>query len=116
MRISLELLNERHAPELLAAAQRSRELHLPWVELPASLERMQFYLRHSPESYLRFGIRVPSGELAGVANISAIVRGMFQNGFLGFYAFVPHAGQGLMFEGLRSVISCAFGQHGLHRV
>jgi ribosomal-protein-alanine N-acetyltransferase len=116
MGIWLELLQERHAEELMGAVRRSQGLHLPWVETPTNVDRMLVYLRQSPESCLRYGIREPGGALAGVANASCIVRGVFQNAFLGFYAFTPFAGRGLMFQGLQQVIGRLFSEHGLHRL
>ena len=43
-------------------------------------------------------------------------RGRFCSGYLGYYALVPHNGQGHMKRGLRAVISEAFEKHGLHRL
>jgi len=57
-----------------------------------------------------------SGELAGVINVSEIVRGVFQSGYLGYYAFIPHAGQGHMTEGLALALRWVFGEMRLHRV
>ncbi len=57
-----------------------------------------------------------SGELVGVINVNEIVRGTFQSGYLGYYAFLPHAGRGYMDEGLRLVLRRAFGELHLHRV
>jgi ribosomal-protein-alanine N-acetyltransferase len=56
------------------------------------------------------------GELAGVINISEIVRGVFCSGYLGYYAFVPHAGGGYMRSGLAAVLRLAFRQYKLHRL
>jgi ribosomal-protein-alanine N-acetyltransferase len=56
------------------------------------------------------------GELAGVINISEIVRGAFRSAYLGFYAFTPHAGRGHMRAGLARVIGRAFGALRLHRL
>jgi len=57
-----------------------------------------------------------SGELLGVAAVSEIVRGLFRSAYLGYYAFVPHEGQGLMRDALSLVIRQAFGPLGLHRL
>jgi ribosomal-protein-alanine N-acetyltransferase len=57
-----------------------------------------------------------SGELAGVINVSEIVRGPFQSAYLGYYAFVPHAGRGYMTEGLALALRWIFGELRLHRV
>jgi len=72
-------------------------------------------LRTSTQAGYLIG-RVDSGELVGVVNVSEIVRGNFQSAYLGYYAFSPHAGQGLMAEGLGLVVSDAFERLGLHRL
>jgi ribosomal-protein-alanine N-acetyltransferase len=61
-------------------------------------------------------MRTPDGQLAGVINVSEIVRGSFQSAYLGYYAFSPHDGRGYMFQGLRAVIRDAFVVHRLHRL
>jgi ribosomal-protein-alanine N-acetyltransferase len=45
-----------------------------------------------------------------------VIRGTFQNAFLGYYAFSPYAGAGLMHEGMRLVLNHAFRKLKLHRV
>ena len=57
-----------------------------------------------------------AGELAGVINLSEIVRGSFQSAYLGYYAFLPHDRQGHMARGLRSVLREVFRGLRLHRV
>jgi ribosomal-protein-alanine N-acetyltransferase len=57
-----------------------------------------------------------SAELVGVINLNEIVRGIFQSAYLGYYAFEPFAGMGLMSEGLALVLEQAFGPLGLHRL
>ena len=49
-------------------------------------------------------------------NINEIVRGLFCSGYLGYYAFSPHAGRGYMKKGLSAVLSEAFGRQRLHRL
>lgn len=60
--------------------------------------------------------RTGDGALVGLANLSAIQRGNLQSAYLGFYAFLPHAGQGYMTEGLTLVLRHAFSLLTLHRV
>jgi ribosomal-protein-alanine N-acetyltransferase len=57
-----------------------------------------------------------SGELVGVVNVSEIVRGNFDSAYLGYYAFSPHHGQGLMAEGLGLAVRDAFRRLKLHRL
>lgn len=55
-------------------------------------------------------------DIVGVVNINEIVRGGFQSAYLGYYAFEPHAGRGLMRQGLALVIRYAFRTLRLHRL
>jgi len=64
----------------------------------------------------RFVVLRESGDLVGVINVSEIVRGSFRGAYLGYYAFVPHAGRGYMTEGLTLALRWAFRGLRLHRV
>jgi [ribosomal protein S5]-alanine N-acetyltransferase len=101
--------------ELYAAILRSRDLHGDWVTPPASPEELLATLAHDDDS-ARYGVRTETGELAGVINLTSIIRGPFQNCFLGYFALVPYAGRGYMRLGLVRALDLAFGEHGLHRV
>jgi [ribosomal protein S5]-alanine N-acetyltransferase len=54
--------------------------------------------------------------MAGVVNISSIIRGRFQNGSLACAAFAPTAGRGYLSEGVGLVLRYAFEQLRLHRL
>jgi ribosomal-protein-alanine N-acetyltransferase len=54
--------------------------------------------------------------MVGVINLNNLIRGAFHNAFLGYYGFAPHAGQGLMYEGMLLVLRHAFRTLKLHRV
>jgi len=54
--------------------------------------------------------------LVCVVNLSEIVRGAFQCGYLGYYAFTPYARKGYLREGLDLAVRHAFDDVGLHRV
>jgi [ribosomal protein S5]-alanine N-acetyltransferase len=117
-RIRLERPSTRRERDYLQGALRSRALHRGWV-VPASTPlEYRAYLRRArranQESF--FVIDAQSGELAGVININDIVRHSELSGRLGYYAFVPHAGKGLMLEGLGVVVERAFRELGLHRL
>jgi len=117
-RVGLERVSARRQQEFLAAVRRSRSLHGRWVAPPASAPAYRRYLAslRRPTRAAFFIVRRDSSELAGVVNISEIVRGNFQSAYLGYYAFTPHAGQGLMREGLGLVIDQAFARLRLHRL
>jgi ribosomal-protein-alanine N-acetyltransferase len=102
----------------LAAAAASAALHRPWVSAPDTPVKFRAYLKRSmaPQNRSFVVCRKNDGALAGVINISEIVRGNFLSGYLGYYAFAGHEGQGLMKEGLRAVVKRAFAQLKLHRL
>lgn len=101
----------------IAAVRRSRKLHGPWVAPPDNASGYRDYLRRlRGDRDLAYFILTADGELAGVVNLSEIVRGLFRNAYLGYYALTPHAGCGLMRAGMSLVISRAFGKHRLHRL
>jgi len=104
--------------EFLAAVHASRELHGEWMQPPDTAGSFDRYLGRSRDERMRcFLVRLAgSGELAGVVNASEVVRGHFQSAYLGFYAFAPHAGRGVMTRGLTAVLERLFGEEGLHRV
>jgi ribosomal-protein-alanine N-acetyltransferase len=107
-----------YAEEFLAAVRRSRRLHKGWVSPPADLEQFRQYVK-SQRLANRKGFLVVDGdssELAGVINVTEIVRGAFQSAYLGYYAFVPFEGRGFMFQGMQLVIAHCFGVMKLHRL
>jgi [ribosomal protein S5]-alanine N-acetyltransferase len=102
----------------LEAVKRSRKLHRPWVSPPQTATGFREYLasRQEPAQRAFFVCIKGTGELAGVINLSEIVRGNFQSAYLGYYSLQPHAGKGLMREGLALVLTHAFRKMRLHRV
>lgn len=103
--------------EFLAAVQRSKALHGRWVEPPATREAYDHLLRigRRPNVELHM-VWTHDRELVGVFNISEIVRGPLQSGYLGYYAFAPLAGNGLMQDGIQLLLRQAFGRYKLHRL
>ena len=113
----LEEPSPKRRDEFLAAVKRSRRLHNPWVHPPATAATFSLYLqRLRLNTRLGYFVCTESGELAGVINISEIVRGSFCSGYLGYYAFTPHEGHGYMKRGLDAVMKEAFSRHRLHRL
>jgi len=103
--------------DFLAAVARSRRLHAGLVTAPRSAVQFERYLeRLQGTSHLGYWVRTPDGGLAGVVNISEIVRGAFCSAYLGYYAFSPHNGRGYMTRGIRAVLREAFVTHRLHRL
>ena len=117
MAIVLESPSAKHTEEFLDAVKRSKKLHHPWVAAPASQKEFAEYVRRL-KTLDRAGyfVRTETRELAGVINISEIVRGSFLSGYLGYYAFMPHHNHGYMTQGLTAVLHEAFRTLQLHRL
>jgi [ribosomal protein S5]-alanine N-acetyltransferase len=103
--------------EYLAAMRASRRLHRPWLS-PVSDETFDQLLRcAADERYAPHLVcRREDGAIVGFINISQIVRGGFQSGYLGYGGVAAHAGQGYMRQGLELVLSRAFTELRLHRL
>jgi len=115
--VRLERPGPAHCDAFLAAVRKSRELHRNYASPPANPEQYAAYVsglrQKSREGFL---VMTAAGEIAGVINVSEIVRGNFQSAYLGYYGFRPHAGKGLMRQGLALVIDHCFRKLRLHRL
>jgi [ribosomal protein S5]-alanine N-acetyltransferase len=113
----LEAPSMRRAAAFIEAVRHSRALHGRWTHAPSTREQYQTFVQHAraPNRASHF-VCTREGELAGVINISEIVRGSFCSGYLGYYAFVPHDASGHMRAGLAAVVRLAFRTYGLHRL
>lgn len=115
--VRLERPTLSHQQQFLRAVRASRALHRGWVSPPWDEEQFVLYVA-SLDTRNREGFLVltSDGDIAGVINVSEIVRGAFQSAYLGYYAFVPFAGRGFMRQGLQLVIEYCFGAARLHRL
>jgi ribosomal-protein-alanine N-acetyltransferase len=117
-RVELRAPGPRDEQAFIEAVRRSRRLHGSYADPPDTAHRYRDYLERgrsaSHEPFLIWA--AAGGGLVGYATLSEIVRGAFLNAYLGYAAFEPHAGHGLMREGLELVLDEAFGRLGLHRV
>jgi len=103
----------------LAAVRRSRAVHGSWInrkarnraEFEQYLEKARTGQHHFYCVFMR-----DTGDLVGVINLNNPVLGVLCSASVGYYAFAPYAGQGLMCEGLLLVLQQAFTKHKLHRV
>jgi len=104
--------------EFVRLARASRGLHRPWVYAPETPGEFDAYLARCAESSERCFLvcRRSDDALAGVYNVSQISRGFFESAYLGYYAFAPAAGHGLMAEGLELVLKHYFRDLKLHRL
>src|SRR3990167_1051597 len=101
----------------LSAMQCSRSLHHPWVKSPETPQEFSDYFqRFQQPNQKSFLVCDHSGDIAGVFNISEIVRGLFQNAYLGFYAVANFSEKGYMSAGLKLVLEKVFKELALHRL
>jgi RimJ/RimL family protein N-acetyltransferase len=115
--VRLRAPDESYREAFLAAARRSRELHHPWTPAPDTDEAYDRYLsRAAQPNQSCLLVVTDDDQLVGVYNLSEIVRGAFQNAYLGYYAFAPLAGTGLMRAAMPLVFTHAFDELGLHRL
>ncbi len=117
-RVRIRLVQPDDRSAFLAAVRRSRSLHNEWISPPSTNQAFAAYVERSLSgSHPGFlVIHRQTREIVGVINLNNIIRGAFQNAFLGYYAFRPHAGKGLMQEGMRLVLQHAFRKLKLHRL
>jgi ribosomal-protein-alanine N-acetyltransferase len=103
---------------LLSLHQRSQALHFPWVFPALTAEACKAYINRcqNPDFAGLLICDPETQQIIGVANLSQIFYKAFQNAYLGYYADINFAGQGLMFEGMQLVIDHAFNTLGLHRI
>ena len=102
----------------IAAALRSREFHRPWISAPSDKAAFARCVARL-DGKNNFGFVVvltESGELAGAINLTNVVYGVFQSGYLGYFAFTGYEGHGHMKRGLSLVARYAFRQLKLHRL
>lgn len=116
--VSLQSPTLRHRDGFLRAVRRSRSLHKGLTSPPGDEAAFRQYVNARRQRNRVSFLVVPegSGDIAGVINVSEIVRGPFQSAYLGYYAFVPFAGRGIMRQGLQQVVSHCFRELKLHRL
>jgi [ribosomal protein S5]-alanine N-acetyltransferase len=104
--------------ELLALHHNSRALHFPWAFPPLTEENCKAYIdRCQNEDFEGLLIcHAVNKNIVGVVNLSQIFYKAFHNAYLGYYAHIEFAGQGLMSEGVCLAINHAFQTLKLHRV
>jgi [ribosomal protein S5]-alanine N-acetyltransferase len=114
-RVLLERPDLGRERDFLDACRRSRELHRGVVTAAATSVAYRAYVndaaRSDRESF--FVVVAATAELVGVVDILEIDRDAVPAARLGYFAFVPHAGRGLMREGVSKVVRLAFDDLGL---
>lgn len=99
------------------AMNRSSSLHQRWVNPAKSLADYNQYLQQNKQANQNANLLIANqNDIVGVFNLSEIVRGCFQNAYLGFYAVSGFEGRGLMSQGLKLLLHKAFNKLELHRI
>ena len=124
MAARLRPLRPEDAVALLAFRTANRGFLRPWepvrdesfytVEAAAAAIEAQQAERAADRGYA-FGIFAPEG-LVGYVNLNAVVRGVFQNAYLGYAVAEAANGRGHATQAVREATRIGFEELGLHRV
>jgi [ribosomal protein S5]-alanine N-acetyltransferase len=116
-RVHLRLLAPEDEREYLLRFRASKRLHRPWSHPPTTSAAFRELVSDGSGADARLVIcRNDDGAIVGYFGLGQIFYGHFRNAYLGYYAFVPHAGTGAMRAAMRHVFRFSFGELGLHRL
>ena len=112
------------APALLELRVRNRAFLEPWeplrdarwTTLEAQEEAVSAAVAERDEGRALPFLVLEGDEPIGGVNLNVIVRGVFENAYLGYWLDEGHCGNGLATEAVRQAVAHAFGAGGLHRV
>ncbi len=111
--------------DAFVALRRASRAHLePWEPLPQAgmdmygpeLFDAECARSDTPTEQRWLIVRADTDEVLGRVALTAIERGAFQNGRLGYWIGARHAGRGFMSAAVGRCLGLAFGELGLHRV
>lgn len=116
--LALRAPDARDEVAFVAAARRSGALHRPFVHAPSTPDAFRAWLLRAREPGRACHVLVDrrTRALVGVVNLNEIAHGALQSACLGYYAFAPFEGRGLLRAGVALAVARAFGALGLHRV
>ena len=114
--ITLCLPDARRKEEFLAFTNSNKEFHEPWTRSPLNAKQFDEYIKKYQRLINTSYWIIYAGKIAGVINLNDIIRGVFQNAFLGYYGSKELSGKGVMQQGMKLVLEKAFKKHKLHRV
>ncbi len=128
-RIAIRAPRATDVPELRWVLRRNADHLRPWSPLPPAgedpsslTELSKAVLRQRREwkrgeSFVFLVVLAGDDErILGRIALTAVVRGVFQNAYLGYWIDAEHQGRGLMTEAVRLATSFAFEGVRLHRV
>ena len=112
------------AAELLEVRSRNRAFLEPWEPL----REESFYTLAGQTAAVEIGVAAREagraypfvveheGRIVGGVNLNEVVRGVFQNAYLGYWIDGSCGGRGFATEAVRQAVAFAFGEALLHRV
>lgn len=117
-RVHLRAPTSGDRADFLEAVGNSRDLLEPWVFPPSRRSDFDIFLGRArqDEHVSSLVITNDGNEIAGGVNLNNIIRGNFENAFVGYYGLRPHVGTGLMTEAVSLAIRHAFEDLALHRL
>ena len=109
---------ESDAERFAEAAKRSRFLHGQWVSPPTEPSKAAELAkrRQGPTDYGFLIHEYETTHIAGYIEITNIVRGPLQSGYLGYYMFSGYERRGYMKWALATVVKWAWQELKLHRL
>ena len=104
--------------EFIELVEASVDLHRPWTYPPADAASFRRLVERNraDDFFALLARRTDDDAIVGLFELSEIVRGSFQNAYLGYWVGEPFAGQGYMREGMQLALRFAFSELRLHRV
>jgi ribosomal-protein-alanine N-acetyltransferase len=129
--VGLRPLRVRDAPAWSEVRIRNEQWLAPWEGRPETQLRATWAERHSAAVYAamlrtarkeaRAGRSLPlaityEGRLVGQVTASSVVRGAFDNAYVGYWIDEAVAGRGVLPTALALLIDHCFGPVGLHRI
>jgi len=104
--------------EFIALNRASKRLHRGLASPPIDTEQFASLLERCGRSDMEcfFVCRVEDGAIVGAINLSQIVRGAFQNAYLGYHVGEQFARRGYMTEAIELAVTYAFETLKLHRL
>jgi ribosomal-protein-alanine N-acetyltransferase len=104
--------------EFIDLVEASVDLHRPWTYPPADAASFRRLLERNRADnfYALLARRIEDEAIVGLFEFSEVVRGSFQNAYLGYWVGAPFARRGYMREGMQLALRFAFNELRLHRV
>jgi ribosomal-protein-alanine N-acetyltransferase len=104
--------------EFIDLVEVSVDLHRPWTYPPADASSYRRLLERNMADnfYALLARRSDDDAIVGLFEFSDVIRGSFQNAYLGYWVGGPYAAQGYMREGMKLALRFAFNELRLHRV